>query len=357
MGPTDRGVFCGAGAGGGVGASGGDIYEQMNWDREEDWRSAKACTITAWPAMVQNHCPGFISPRSISCWLSQAKGLELWQWNDWIANLDPALVRSALAVRKLTTAVVTLWCQGQAQVLYSASEKVKSGRKLRPGLAVNRAIRSILRRGAGLCSSNRQRNPPKKSSWRARLVGVGGVGSAQGVIAGAVETGLIQRHHIGEKVQVGGVKVDDIAEHGIAALFGLKRQHLADIAGRAEWVEPVFAIGAVIWPDPRRGLDQPVDRRDHRGLCHGVKADAVDFGGKVSGNCDAVSGQKQHLRKTGVKVMAQGGRASTAASARIRATGPLAKACLPSCRKWSSAGKCVGVPGSGRRGSTGQADR
>ena len=258
--------------------------------------------------MVQNHCPGFISPRSISCWPAQAKGLELCQWNDWIANLDPALVRSALAVRKLTTAVVTLWCQGRAQVLYSASEKVKSGRKLRPGLAVNRAIRSILRRGAGMCSSNRQRNPPKKSSWRARLVVVGGVGSAQGVIAGAVETGLIQRHHIGEKVQVGGVKVDDIAEHGIAALFGLKRQHRADIAGLAEWVEPVFAIGAVIWPDPRRGLDQPVDRRDHRGLCHGVKADAVDFGGKVSGNCDAVSGQKQHLRKTGVKVMAQGGR-------------------------------------------------
>ena len=44
--------------------------------------------------------------------------------------------------------------------------KVKSGRSVSPGFALNSAMRSIRRRAGGTCSSNRQRRPPKKSSCR-----------------------------------------------------------------------------------------------------------------------------------------------------------------------------------------------
>jgi hypothetical protein len=66
------------------------------------------------PSDPQNHCPGSISPRSISCWLSQPNFTELCQWKVLMSKVLPGFVFKALAVRKDAMTAVRLLCQGQA---------------------------------------------------------------------------------------------------------------------------------------------------------------------------------------------------------------------------------------------------
>lgn len=65
-------------------------------------------------AAVQNHCPGSIKPRSISCCECQRNAVELRHWNVGISQREPGLVLSAFAVRNEHTDAVRLLCQGQA---------------------------------------------------------------------------------------------------------------------------------------------------------------------------------------------------------------------------------------------------
>jgi hypothetical protein len=66
------------------------------------------------PSDPQNHCPGSISPRSISCWLSHPNFTELCHWKVLMSKVLPGFVFKALAVRKDAMTAVRLLCQGQA---------------------------------------------------------------------------------------------------------------------------------------------------------------------------------------------------------------------------------------------------
>jgi hypothetical protein len=72
------------------------------------------CWQVVCPSDPQNHCPGSISPRSISCWLSQPNVTELCHWKVLMSKVLPGFVFKALAVRKDAMTAVRLLCQGQA---------------------------------------------------------------------------------------------------------------------------------------------------------------------------------------------------------------------------------------------------
>ena len=141
----------------------------------------------------------------------------------------------------------------------------------------------------------------------ARVVVIGRVGAAQRVIARAVEMGVFQRNRIGKAGQIVGIKVDDIAEHGVAAFIAVEGQHFADVARLAEWVEQVFGVVAVVDPGAGGGLDQAVDGADHGAVGMGVKGDAVNARAKRGRYGDAVMGQHHDMGKPGVQIVLQGG--------------------------------------------------
>jgi len=128
-----------------------------------------------------------------------------------------------------------------------------------------------------------------------------------GVIAGLVQKGAVERDADGKGPQIVGIKVDHIGQHGIAPLFAVKGQHLADAARLAERVEQVFGVKAVIHPDARCRRDDAVDGIGHRQARSAIKRDAMYPAFDIGGQGKGIGHQGQHRFEPALDVVAHGG--------------------------------------------------
>ncbi len=79
------------------------------------------------------------------------------------------------------------------------------------------------------------------------------------IVAGAVQHRVIDIHTVGVCREVVSIKIDDVAEHRIAAFFSVKGQHLTDAACLAEGKVEILGVIAVVHPDTGSGLNDLVD--------------------------------------------------------------------------------------------------
>ena len=107
--------------------------------------------------------------------------------------------------------------------------------------------------------------------------------------------------------QVLGIKIDDIAENGIAPLFGDKGNRFAHAALFAEGEEQVFGVVAVVKPLSRCEPDQHVDGGLRRAGAPRRMADHVDQVrvGKVVGQVHVIRGQQEDPAKAKMRQVIQ----------------------------------------------------